>query len=123
MSDERIEKYDFFKDLLVEIFQIEEKYLNRKILSDNIKLKINLKEISKFLIGRLTQLLENSQDFNEIQNNYIEHYFPWKKKFEAFQNAINNSKMSEFFHDYYSTWERLKFESNQNVIEEISQIL
>ena len=43
MSDERIEKYDFFKDLLIEIFQIEEKYLNRNILSDNIKLQINLK--------------------------------------------------------------------------------
>lgn len=120
---ERINKYDFFNELLVEIFQVDEKYLNRKVFSDNIKLQVNLQESSKFLKDRWLELLKNSLEFDEIQKNYIEEYLPWKKKYEAFQNAINNSNISDFIQDYYSTWKRLKFESKQISIDEIRRLI
>ncbi len=123
MSIEKIKKYDLFNELLVKILPIEEKYLNRKILSDNIKLRININDISRELKDQWAQLLGNSQDFNEIQTNYIQSYSPWKKKYDAFQDAIKNSKMSEFIQEHFSTWERLKFESNQISVEEIRKIL
>ena len=123
MKPEIYKKYDFFDDLIVQIYDIDERILKEDALVENSRLHINLLSTSKFLDGRWPQLLKESQDYSIIQKNYLEEVLPWKEKYNAFKDITEPSQLSEFIKKFYAPWTRLRFESREIEMAELEDIL
>jgi len=118
-----IKKYDHFEDLLIEIFNIERSILLREFLKECIKLEVDYKDLSKSLQNQWSNLLEKCEVFNDIQEEFLERFVPWREKFDAFTTISKSSEMKEFLEKYFSTWMRLSFETKDITRDEIKQII
>lgn len=111
MIEKMYKKYDFFEDLIVQVYDIDDRFLKKEKIIENSRLNIDLLSISRFVDSRWPQLVNEAQDYSIIQQNFLEDYIPWNEELAAFKDVAEPSQMSKFLAKFYTPWTKLKFES------------
>ena len=123
MISQKYEKYEFFEEFLMEVFDINDLDQINNRDGSVTKVNTNFAILSQELEKSWEYLLNESYDFSIIQQEFLNYFIPWKEKFTAFQSVKNEDDFITFLKGYFSVWMKLSFENKDISKKEIKEII
>lgn len=116
--------FKFLREILVDFYEIDPQFFDRKSLLESIKIEnVEKERLSKELKYHWLEMLGNSEDLKEFLNDYAQKFESWLELREKFLKIASDSEMKSFVKENFSVNTYLHYEDGDIGREYIERLI